>query len=97
MAKKAKAEETAEKPTKKSKTKEVTPEITMSVGAAVDKLYRLREKRQAAQKVVDAIAEEEKTYSNYLINQIPKSDATGVSGKLATATIKTDEVPTVKD
>lgn len=68
-----------------------------SIAVCVDKYYQLREKRLAMQKEVDAVAAEERAYKNHLIDTIPKSQATGVQGKLARVTIVTKEEPQVKD
>ncbi len=68
-----------------------------SLAVCADKYYQLREKRLAMQKEVEAVAEEERAYKNHLIDNVPKSEATGVQGKLARATIVTKEEPQVED
>lgn len=68
-----------------------------TLGACADKIYELRDKRLAAQKLVDAIEAEEKALKEHVINTLPKSEATGVAGKLARATVVTKKVPQVKD
>lgn len=68
-----------------------------TLGACADKIYELRDKRLAAQKLVDAIETEEKALKEHVINTLPKSEATGVAGKLARATVVTKKVPQVED
>lgn len=67
------------------------------LGACADKLYELRQKRLEQQKVVDAIEAEEKALKEHIINTLPKSEASGVAGKLARVTVVTKEVPQVED
>lgn len=68
-----------------------------ALGACADKLFELRAKRLAMQKEVDAVEAEEKAYKEHIINTLPKSEASGVAGKLARVTVVTKEVPQVKD
>ena len=67
------------------------------LGACADKLYQLRQKRLDAQKAVDAIQAEESAIKQHIIDNLPKSEASGISGKLARVTIVKKEVPQVKD
>lgn len=69
----------------------------MNIGACADKLYELRKRKLEQQKVLSAIEAEEKSIREYLINTLPKSEASGVAGKLARVTIVTKEIPQVKD
>lgn len=71
--------------------------IPKTLGACADRVYELRAKRLAAQKAVDLIEEEEKAIKEHLINNLPKSEASGVAGKSARVTVVTKEVPQVKD
>lgn len=68
-----------------------------TMGACADKIYELRQKRLDAQKVVDAIQAEESALREHIINTLPKSETTGVAGKLARVTVITKVVPQVKD
>lgn len=68
-----------------------------SMALCADKYYNLRQKRLAMQKEVDAVAAEEKAYRQHLIDNVPKSQATGVQGKVARVTIVTKEEPQIKD
>jgi len=68
-----------------------------SLAVCADRYYRLRNERLAQQKIVDKIASEEKAIKNHLIDSIPKSQASGISGKLARVTVVKREDPIVKD
>lgn len=71
--------------------------IPKSLGACADLLYQLRESRIIAQRAVDAIEVDEKLLKEHIINNLPKSDMTGASGKLANVKVVTKEVPRVDD
>ena len=68
-----------------------------AMGACADKLFELRNKRLAMQKEVDAVAAEETALKNHIIENLPKSEASGVAGKLARVTVVTKQIPQVKD
>lgn len=68
-----------------------------TMGACADRLYELRQKRLEEQKKVDLIEAEEKALKEHIIQNLPKSEASGVAGKLARVTIVTKVVPQVKD
>lgn len=68
-----------------------------TMGACADRLYELRQKRLEMQKEVDKIAAEEAALKEHIINTLPKSEASGVAGKLARVTVITKVVPQVKD
>jgi hypothetical protein len=68
-----------------------------AMGACADRLFELRNKRLAMQKEVDAVAAEESAIKEHIINTLPKSEASGVAGKLARVTVVTKQVPQVKD
>src|SRR6478609_11377872 len=71
--------------------------IPESLAAAADLYYEKREKRLALQREADALEEEEKQIKEHLIANIPKSDATGVAGKLCRVSVVTKERPQVED
>ena len=71
--------------------------IPKTLGACADKLWQLREKRSQLQHQADTLEAEEKAIKEYLINNLPKSEADGVTGKVAKVLIKTRSVPSVKD
>ena len=76
---------------------EVKYKFPKALGACADKLFDLRNKRLAEQKKVDEIAAEETALKNHVIENLPKSEASGVAGKLARVTVVTKQVPQVKD
>lgn len=78
-------------PTKK------TYKFPKAIGACADKLFALKAERLTQQKLVDAIEAEEKALKAYIIDNLPKSEASGVAGKLARVTAITKEVPQVED
>lgn len=84
----------ADKPTQ---TKSVVYKFPKTIGACADHLFALKAKKSAAQKVVDAIEAEEKALREHLIQTLPKSEASGVSGKVANVKIVTKSVVQVKD
>ena len=68
-----------------------------SLGGCADRIYALRQQRLAAQKVVETIETEEKALKEHIINTLPKSEARGVSGKVANVKVVTKDVPQVED
>ena len=68
-----------------------------SIGSCADLLWNLQDKRRAAQKLVDIMEEEEKALRAHIIEVLPKSETTGVSGKLANVQVQTKVVGTVED
>lgn len=68
-----------------------------TLGAAADRLYTVRAKRLALQKQVDAMRAEETFLSEHLIQKLPKSQASGIAGRVARATVGTKDVPQVAD
>lgn len=78
-------------------TKPKVYKFPKSLALCADEYYELREKRLKMQKEVDLVAAEEKAYKQHLIDNVPKSQATGVQGKVARATIVTKEEPQVED
>jgi hypothetical protein len=68
-----------------------------SLAACADLLYSVREERLAAQKVADALKEKETLLQEHLINNLPKSQAGGIIGKLASVVLDSKVVPKVED
>lgn len=71
--------------------------IPKKMGTCVDKLYNTQQDRLRAQKVVDDLKAVESVLKQHIIENLPKSDATGIAGKVARATIKTTEIPQADD
>lgn len=76
---------------------ETTFKPPKSLGACADRLYELRQQRLTVQKEVDKLAAEEAALREHIINTLPKSEASGIAGKLARVTVVTKQVPQVKD
>lgn len=71
--------------------------IPKQIGACADLLYTLRAERLEIQKKVAEYEEQEKELKNYIINNLPKSNATGISGKAANVRVITEDIPVVED
>lgn len=74
-----------------------TYKFPKTMAACADQYYLLRERRLAEQKKVDAIEAEEKAIKEHIINTLPKSEASGVAGKVARVTVVKKVVAQVKD
>ena len=68
-----------------------------SMGLCADRLYELRKKRLEEQKKVEAIEAEEKALKEHIIENLPKSQLTGASGKVANVKIVPKEIPQIQD
>lgn len=77
--------------------KSVTTDIPKTLAAAADKLYAVREARLAADKVIAELKAVESALREHLINELPLSDALGVTGKLVNATITSRPVASIRD
>lgn len=71
-----------------------TPAVKLpkTLAGCADSLYETQQTRYRLQKELDAMKEYEGLLREHLIENLPKSDATGVAGKVARATVKTDTV-----
>src|SRR5574337_1432668 len=74
-----------------------TYKFPKTLAACADRLYELREKRLAGQKLVDEVEAEEKALKAHLIEQLPKSEASGVAGRLCRVSVVTKQIPQVTD
>lgn len=68
-----------------------------TLAECADLLYATRIARLALQKQAEVKEAEERQLRERLINELPKSKALGIAGKVARATIETKPVPTVED
>jgi len=68
--------------------------IPKSFGQCADLLYDLKEARLAAQKIVDAFAEQESALKNHIIVKLPKGDK-GAVGSHHKVEVKTEDVPRI--
>jgi len=53
------------------------------VGTVADLYYETRQRRLALQKVVDELKKQESLMKAFVIDEVPKSNATGVAGRIA--------------
>lgn len=68
-----------------------------SLALGTDTLWELQVKRKAVQKIADALEVQENAIKHYLIENLPKSDASGVAGKFCRVTVGSKEVPHADD
>lgn len=70
--------------------------IPKTLGACADALYELQQKRREIQKQIDEIEAQESAIKNHIVEALPKSESTGVSGKLANVKVVPKEkvIPT---
>jgi hypothetical protein len=68
-----------------------------SLAACADLLYKIREERYAIQRIAKTLEEKEAALRDHLINNLPKSSATGISGKFATAKVELKRIVQVED
>ncbi len=68
-----------------------------SMGVCADQLYALRDKRIAESKKLDEMVAEESALKNHIIENLPKSEQTGASGKTANVKVVTKEIPVVEN
>lgn len=68
-----------------------------TIGACADRIYELRASRLEAKKKVDAIEAEEKALKEHIINTLPKSETSGVAGKIARVAVVRKSIPEVQN
>lgn len=66
-----------------------------TIGACADALYKLRQQKGELKRTLDALEEKESALREHIIITLPKSEASGVAGKVARVAIVTKIVPTV--
>lgn len=88
---KAKAEKVAVKVNKKAL------KVPKSLAACADALYETKAARLAAQNEIKPLAQFETDLKNYLVDNLPKSQAEGISGKVSNAKIVRKEIPKIED
>ena len=71
--------------------------VPKTLGACADRLYELKDEIGELNKQVAVLETEQSAIKTHLIEHLPKSEATGVAGNLARATIKVEPVPQAKD
>lgn len=71
--------------------------VPKTIGACADLLYNTRLDRLAIQKNAAALETQEKALKEHIINTLPKSEASGVSGKVANVKVESTDVNQVED
>lgn len=71
--------------------------LPKTLGAAADMLYRMRTERLELQKQIDALQKNENELKDHIIDKLPKSNASGISGKVANVKVEKKPIPTVTD
>lgn len=71
--------------------------LPKTMAECADLAYTLREERYAIQRQAKEVAEKEALLREHIIQNLPKSQASGVSGKVANAKVETDTVPMFTD
>lgn len=71
--------------------------LPKTLGACADRLHLIRDAKALLQKQIDELDEERKAIEAKLIEELPKSDAGGITGKLAKVVIIRDAVPQAED
>lgn len=71
--------------------------LPKTMAECADLAYTLREERYAIQRQAKEIAEKEALLREHIIKNLPKSQASGVSGKVANAKVEVDTVPMFTD
>lgn len=71
--------------------------VPKTLGACADRLYQLRGELAQVRKQAEALQAEYTAVKEKLVQELPKSEAQGVAGRLARATVVTKPKPSVKD
>lgn len=71
--------------------------IPKTTGACADRLYAIKEEIGALEAEQNKLKEERRAIEDYLVNELPKDDARGVSGRVAKVSISSKPIATVKD
>lgn len=71
--------------------------IPKTLGGCADRLYKLRAESAALKKKLEAVQDETQVIKTYLIDHLPKSEADGITGRFANATVHKKVVGQVKD
>lgn len=80
-----------ERESKSAKAEKPPIKLPKSLPAAVDLYYQLREKRLEMDKAAAEVKKQESYVREHLIQTVPKSNMTGLAGKLCRVTVVTKE------
>ena len=67
------------------------------MAGCADALYTIREQRLVLQREAELLSKNEGLLREHIIATLPKSQATGISGRIANARIERKEVPQIAD
>jgi hypothetical protein len=84
-------------PTNPAAAKKPAFKIPKKIADCADRLYELKAQMSAVAKTLEALDKERKAIQEYVINELPKSNATGISGKTANVRSVTAVIPQVED
>jgi uncharacterized membrane protein YraQ (UPF0718 family) len=68
-----------------------------TLAECADLLSKIKQERFIQQKIVDELQKKEIILKKHLIDNLPKSQASGISGKIANAKITQKEIPQMQD
>lgn len=71
--------------------------LPRKLGQCADRLYAIRDEKKKLRDQIAAIEAEEKAIKERVINRLPKSKASGVSGMVANVSVSSKEVPHLVD
>ena len=84
-------------PAKPRQARPVPFKVPKQLATCADLLYTIRQERLALEKQLKELKSRESLLREHLINTLPKSEASGIAGRVARAKIETKEVPQVED
>lgn len=71
--------------------------LPKSLAACADLYYKTKQERLAIEKSTEGLREQERTLREHLINSLPKSDASGVAGKVCRVQVVVKPIPKLDD
>jgi len=78
------------------KAKPASP-FPATIGECADALYALKEQKAFMAAQLKSVTDAEAALKEHIINTLPKSNASGVAGRLARVRVGTKDVPSVTD
>jgi hypothetical protein len=88
---------TTSKPAPKASAKPKTYKFPKNLGTCADRYYEIRERRKEMKAELAVVEAEYQALKNHLIDTLPKSEASGVAGKIANVKITKRAVPKPED
>ena len=80
-----------------AETKIKAPKVPARVGAAIDFLYGIREKRKVIESSIEKMKQAEGLVENAIFQKFSKTDLEGARGRAAQCSISRSEYPTIED